>query len=103
MDYRRFNLAELSRETKTSRVILHDWIRKGWLQHVQIVGSRKKYSIAAFLSAEQKALEMANCNEQAIYKQINVVKSRVRRIPDEFFDNLDEIIAQERNKKTLPA
>ncbi|GAB1371161.1 hypothetical protein MASR1M45_12230 [Candidatus Kapaibacterium sp.] len=60
MDYRRFNIAQLSKETNTCRTTLHEWIRNGWLEHVQIVGSRKKYSIDAFLKAEKLALEEAS-------------------------------------------
>lgn len=53
MDYRRFNISQLSRETNTSRQLLHSWKRKGYLKPTQIVGTMEKYSIDAFLKAEK--------------------------------------------------
>ncbi|MBX3045095.1 MAG: hypothetical protein KIT33_15925 [Candidatus Kapabacteria bacterium] len=114
MDYRRFNIAELSRETKTGRTTLHEWIRNGWLEHVQIVGSRKKYSIDGFLKAEkialteatrQEAIEMAGHIKNTSKNDYSSFTGnrKVRTIPDEWFDNLDTIIALEDQKKTLAA
>lgn len=112
MDYRRFNIAQLSKETNTCRTTLHEWIRNGWLEHVQIVGSRKKYSIDAFLKAEKLALEEAskklktdfqNSLDTANNGHYKNSKRDIHAIPKGWFDNLDNIIEQENQKKTLAA
>lgn len=57
MDYRRLNITQLAVETKTTKPVLYDWIKKGFLKPTQISGGRRKYSINAFLEAEALALK----------------------------------------------
>jgi hypothetical protein len=86
IDLRRFNIAQLAKETNTSRKILHDWIQRGWLKPSQIIGCRKKYSASDFLKAEKTALD---------YFKKNLYKNGREILDDDFFDRLENMIYEE--------
>ncbi|MCO5252590.1 MAG: hypothetical protein M9949_14375 [Candidatus Kapabacteria bacterium] len=96
-DNRRFNLLQLSKETKTTRKTLYEWIRKGYLQPTQIAGTRRKYSLEAFQIAEAKACKEALLTEE---EKAELAK-QPRKIPDIFFDRLmrEGMRIYEMNKK----
>ena len=87
MSFERYNISQLSRLTKTNPKTLQTWIKKGFLKPTQIAGNRKKYSIDAFLNAEKKALK--NTQVEMIR---NMKFGTGDRIPDEFYDNIEEFI-----------
>ena len=89
MDYRRYTINELARLTNTSKHLLYDWVRRGYLVPTQISGTRKKYSIDAFLRAEKLAREAAS---KSIAEAFVRKPTRNGRIPDEFFDNIERYI-----------
>ncbi len=82
MDYRRYTIPQLARETNTSLHTLYEWVRKGFLVPTQLSGQRKKFSIEAFLIAEQRAKQHYS---QRRNKQ---TKSPIAKIPPSFFDSL---------------
>ncbi|QLH54005.1 MAG: hypothetical protein CH6_2547 [Candidatus Kapaibacterium sp.] len=92
MDYRRYTINELARETKTSKHLLYDWVRRGLLVPTQISGTRKKFSIDAFLEAERKALKELQQKELERF----VTSPRPNeKIPEAFYDNLLKEIQKE--------
>lgn len=92
MDFRRYTINELARETKTSKHLLYDWVRRGLLVPTQISGTRRKFSIDAFLEAERKALKEFQQKELECF----VTSPRPNeRIPEAFYDNLLKEIQKE--------
>lgn len=106
MDYRRLNISQLSREFKTRRALIQEWIRKGYLIPCQIHGNQKKFTIEAFLKAEKTALIEAEkvAVQEYVKAADNFKKNPVKksrsfkerliiptggRIPAEWFDNLE--------------
>lgn len=89
MDYRRFTIPELAKVTRTSRHVLYEWVRKGYLVPTQYSGMRRKFSLEAFEKAEQLAKKEV---QQKIVQKFITTPNKNQRIPTEFFDNLEEII-----------
>lgn len=92
MNYRRYTVNELARETKTSKHLIYDWIRRGLLVPTQISGSRKKFSIDAFLEAERRALKEF---QQRELEQFITSPRPNEKIPEDFYDNLLKEIQKE--------
>lgn len=108
MEYFRYSISELARKTKTRREILSGWVKKGYLTPTQIVGARFKFSMDAFLKAEQLALKDAMLDRSIERKEVLRTIEKKRRkmtsylpnfdmppvgakVPDSWFDNLDII------------
>ena len=57
MEYQRLNITQLAKKFRTDKSAIREWIRKGYLKPVQILGNQKKFTVDGFLSAELLALE----------------------------------------------
>lgn len=55
MDCKRYNISQLARLTGTSRNLLYNWLRSGYLRPSHYSGTRAKFSYQDFLEAEKKA------------------------------------------------
>ena len=86
MNAMRYNISQLSRLTGTSRTVIHEWINHGYLQPSQIVGTRHKFTLAAFEKAERRAMA------EAQLKIFEKAEPQNRKIPASFFDNIERYI-----------
>lgn len=83
MDHRRFNISQLAIETNTSRTLLSEWVKNGYLVPTQIVGNRMKFSIEAFERAEKlhNAKTLSNLkNQTPVAKDEQTKKSRKNKV-----------------------
>jgi hypothetical protein len=86
MDYKRYNISQLSRLTNTHRLLLYEWIRKGYLIPSHYAGQRPKYTYEAYCKAEKLALE--EYKNKIIQKQDNIIPAGVYINPD-IYNNLE--------------
>jgi hypothetical protein len=86
MENFRYSLSELARETNTCRTILYNWINKGYLKYSQIAGTRKKYTLRDFETAERLSKkDFESQNNSAVSKNESL---------ESFYDNLDKYIQE---------